>query len=69
MIYCKNFGKCHSVLGTTIILKNPKKKQKKKQRGKKSQKCLFIKMNDRKVKQVLSGGWYQWEGGGYKERV
>jgi hypothetical protein len=21
------------------------------------------------VKQVLTGGWYQWEGGGYKERV
>jgi hypothetical protein len=26
-------------------------------------------MENRKVKQVLSGGWYQWEGGGYKERV
>jgi hypothetical protein len=25
-------------------------------------------MKDRKVKQVLSGGWYQWEEGGYKER-
>jgi hypothetical protein len=23
----------------------------------------------RKVKQVLSRGWYQWEGGEYKERV
>jgi hypothetical protein len=23
----------------------------------------------RKVKQVLSGGWHQWEGGRYKERV
>jgi chitinase len=29
----------------------------------------FSKMEDRKVKQVLSGGWHQWEGGGYKERV
>jgi hypothetical protein len=26
-------------------------------------------MENRKVKQVLSGGWYQWEGGGHKERV
>jgi hypothetical protein len=26
-------------------------------------------MKDRKVKLVLSGGWYQWERGGYKERV
>jgi hypothetical protein len=33
------------------------------------QKCLFTKMEDRKVKQVLSGGWYRWEEGGYKERV
>jgi hypothetical protein len=24
---------------------------------------------NRKVKQVLSRGWYQWEGEGYKERV
>jgi hypothetical protein len=32
------------------------------------QKCLKKKQN-RKVKQVLSGGRYQWEGGGYKERV
>jgi hypothetical protein len=23
----------------------------------------------KKVKQVLSGGWYQWERGGYKGRV
>jgi hypothetical protein len=22
-----------------------------------------------KAKQILSGGWYQWEGGGHKERV
>jgi hypothetical protein len=28
------------------------------------QKCLFSKMESRKVKQVLSGCW-----GGYKERV
>jgi hypothetical protein len=33
------------------------------------QKCLFSKTENRKVKQVLSGGWYQCEGGGYKERV
>jgi hypothetical protein len=33
------------------------------------QKCLFSEMEDRKVKQVLSCGQYQWEGGGYKERV
>jgi hypothetical protein len=33
------------------------------------QKCLFPKMKDRKVKQILAGSWYQWEGGGYKERV
>jgi hypothetical protein len=26
-------------------------------------------MKDRKVKRALSGDWYQWEGGGYKERV
>jgi hypothetical protein len=26
-------------------------------------------MEVNKVKQVLSGGWYQWERGGYKERV
>jgi hypothetical protein len=26
-------------------------------------------MKDRKVKQVLSGGWYQWEGVEHKERV
>jgi hypothetical protein len=26
-------------------------------------------MEDKKVKQDLSGGWYQLEGGGYKERV
>jgi hypothetical protein len=26
------------------------------------QKCV----ENKKVKQVLSGGWYQWEGGGYK---
>jgi hypothetical protein len=33
------------------------------------QKCLFSKMKDRKVKQVLSGCWFQWEGRGYKKRV
>jgi hypothetical protein len=26
------------------------------------QKCLFSKTKDRKVKQVLSEGWHQWEG-------
>jgi hypothetical protein len=24
---------------------------------------------NRKIKQVLTGGWYQWEAGGYKENV
>jgi hypothetical protein len=33
------------------------------------QKCLHFKMEDRKVKQVLSGDWCQWKGGKYKERV
>jgi hypothetical protein len=33
------------------------------------QKCLFSKTENRKVKQVPSGGWYQWEEGGYKEKV
>jgi hypothetical protein len=33
------------------------------------QKCLFLKMEDGKIKQVLSWGWYQWEGAGYKEKV
>jgi hypothetical protein len=31
-------------------------------------KMSFSKMEDRKVKQVLFGGWYQWEGED-KERV
>jgi hypothetical protein len=26
-------------------------------------------MKDRKVKQVLCGDWYQWEGRGHKETV
>jgi hypothetical protein len=26
-------------------------------------------MKDRKVKQVLSGDWYHWEGGVHKEKV
>jgi hypothetical protein len=30
---------------------------------------FFSKLERKKVKQVLSGGWYQWEWGGYKERV
>jgi hypothetical protein len=33
------------------------------------QKCLFSKTEDRKIKQVMSGGWHQWEGEGYKEKV
>jgi hypothetical protein len=33
------------------------------------QKCLFSKTEDRKVGQVLSVGWYQWNGVGYKERL
>jgi hypothetical protein len=28
----------------------------------KKKSLFFSKMEDRKVKQVLSGGWYQWEG-------
>jgi hypothetical protein len=31
-------------------------------------KCLFPKTKDRKLNQILSGGWYQWEGGGCKEK-
>jgi hypothetical protein len=30
---------------------------------------LFQKINNSKVKQVLSGDWYQWEGEEYKERM
>jgi hypothetical protein len=26
-------------------------------------------MENRKIKQFLSGSWHQWEGGGYRERV
>jgi hypothetical protein len=29
----------------------------------------FSKTKVRKLKRVFSEGWYQWEGGGYKERV
>jgi chitinase len=32
-------------------------------------KCLFSKMENRRVKQVLSGCWHQWEGEGHEERV
>jgi hypothetical protein len=32
------------------------------------QNVFFTKTGNRKVKQFLSGGWYQWEGE-YKERV
>jgi hypothetical protein len=27
------------------------------------QKCLFAQMENKKVKQVLSGDWFQWEAG------
>jgi hypothetical protein len=27
------------------------------------QKCLFSKMENRKIKQFLSGGWHQWRQG------
>jgi hypothetical protein len=30
---------------------------------------LISKMENRKVKQILSGGCLQWERGGYKEKV
>jgi hypothetical protein len=30
---------------------------------------FFSKLVNRNIKQVLSGGWYQWEGRGRKERV
>jgi hypothetical protein len=33
------------------------------------QKCLFSKLEDRKVKQVLSGGVVPVGGGGHKERM
>jgi hypothetical protein len=29
----------------------------------------FSKTKYGKIKRVLSRGWYQWKGGGYKERV
>jgi U3 small nucleolar RNA-associated protein 14 len=30
---------------------------------------FFSKTENRKAKDVLLGGWHQWEGAGYKERV
>jgi hypothetical protein len=33
------------------------------------QKHLYSKTENRKLKQVPSGYWYQWEGAGYKERA
>jgi hypothetical protein len=30
---------------------------------------FFSKMENRKVKQFLSSGWYQWEGEGLKKKV
>jgi hypothetical protein len=35
----------------------------------KQTKISFLKMENERVKQVLTGGRYQWEEGGYKERV
>jgi hypothetical protein len=35
----------------------------------KQTKMPSFKNGGRKVKQVLSGGWHQWEEGRYKERV
>jgi hypothetical protein len=32
------------------------------------QKCLLSKTKDWKVKQVLSGGWYQWQGEDKRKR-
>jgi hypothetical protein len=29
---------------------------------------FFFRKTEQEGNQVLSGGWYQWEGGGYKER-
>jgi hypothetical protein len=29
----------------------------------------FSKKGEQEVKQVLSGAWHQWKGGGHKERV
>jgi hypothetical protein len=34
----------------------------------KQTKCLFSRTENRKVKQILSGGWHQWDGGKHKER-
>jgi hypothetical protein len=35
-----------------------------------NQKCILFKnRTGRKVKHVLSGVYYQWEGGGYQERM
>jgi hypothetical protein len=33
------------------------------------QKCLFSTIKGKEVKQVLCGDWYQWDRGGYKEKV
>jgi hypothetical protein len=35
----------------------------------KQTKFFFSKSENRKIKQILSGGWHQWEGGGYKKSV
>jgi hypothetical protein len=29
----------------------------------------FSKTEDKKIKQAMSESWYQWEWGGYKEKV
>jgi hypothetical protein len=35
----------------------------------KQKNTCFSKSENKEVKQVLSGGWYQWKWGEYKERV
>jgi hypothetical protein len=49
------FGKCHNETPCIVTLNNKN--------------VFFSKTNDRKLKAVLSGDWYQWEEGGYKKRV
>jgi hypothetical protein len=34
-----------------------------------NKKMTFFKNRGQEGKTVLSGGWYQWQGEGYKERV
>jgi hypothetical protein len=37
--------------------------------GKPKNVFFFSKTENRMAKQVLLGGWYKWERGGYKEKV